>query len=157
MNELTNLSGILKLNSAVAAADAIAIASLNTFTAPRGLMLSDTAAREVAQTRLRALKENNRIELGAGVIEKLILVFSASRYVTPDDWEELVHTIVESFYFAKTETHDAVSDNELIKFMLDEFEGTCEGSVELLTQSIERYIRELNGGYADDEEDVDDK
>ncbi|MBQ8552509.1 MAG: hypothetical protein IJ428_06825 [Clostridia bacterium] len=157
MNELTSFSGILKLNKAVAAADAITIASLNTFTASRGLMLSDTAAREVAETRLRALRENSRIELGTGLIEKLILVFSMSRYAVPADWEELVHTLVESFYFVKTEAHDSVSDNELIKYMLDEFEGTCEGSIELLTQRIENYVRELNGGHTEETEDSDEE
>jgi len=151
MNGLINFSQMNKLSEVTVKADTNALISLNTLTEARGLTLSPRAAREVAETRLRAIRENSRLELGMGVTEKLILLFSASRYVEPRDWEELVHILVENFYFVKSELHDAVSDNELIKFMLTEFEDRCEGSIELLCDCIEAYVRRFNGCEEEDD------
>ena len=153
MNGLINFSQMNKLSEVTVKADANALISLNTLTEARGLTLSPRAAREVAETRLRAIRENARVEIGMGVAEKLILLFSASRYVDPRDWEELVHTLVENFYFVKSELHDAVSDNELIKYMLTEFEGRCEGSLELLCERIEAYVRRFNGCETGDDDE----
>ena len=157
MGELMLYGQMKKINAAVVEADARTIVGLNLFTASRGLRLSETAARGIAQTRLRAISENGRVELGAGIVEKIMLVFADSRYVQPEDWEELIHTLVENFYFIKTDTHDTLSDNEVIKYMLDEFEGECEGSLTLLCERIEAYMRRMRGDAYFCEEEADDE
>ena len=146
MKELTLLSGMTGVTAAQTAADARAVGALNLFTESRGLVLSERDAREIAETRRAALRDNGRIEIGTGPLEKLILVFSQSPYAQPRDWAELINTLVECFYFIKTETHDAVNDNELIKYMLDEFEGECAGSPELLEGKMDELIRRINEG-----------
>ena len=151
MKELTLLSGMRSVSAAQTAADAGAIAALNLFTGARGLTLTERDAKEIAVTRQKALRENERVELGIGAVEKLILVFSQSAYAEPRDWAELVHTLVECFYFIKTETHDAVNDNELIRAMLDEFEGHCEGSIPMFESRMEMLVRRINGGGNADE------
>ena len=151
MKELTILSGMRSVSAAQTAADAGAIAALNLFTGARGLTLTERDAREIAETRQKALRENERVELGVGAVEKLILVFSQSAYTEPRDWAELCNTLVECFYFIKTETHDTVHDNELIRAMLDEFEGHCEGSIAMFESRMEMLARKLCGGGDADE------
>ena len=146
---ITRLSGI---QTAQTAADARAVSALNIITASRGLTLSDTDARGIAETRQRALRENERIEIGMSAVEKLILVFSMSPAVDPHDWAELVYMLVENFYYIKTELHDDIDDNELIKLLVDEFENNCGGVIGYMPDRIEAILRRLKGMEDADED-----
>ncbi|MCI8387906.1 MAG: hypothetical protein HFE63_05505 [Clostridiales bacterium] len=154
MNELTLLSRTTALSEAAAKYDADAILELNEKTEPRGLVLSPADALEAAHTRARALHENSRIEIGIGAVGKLIDAFSRSTFATQDDWAAIVNSITENFYYIKTETHDKISDNELIEFMFNCFENFCGGSTELLADQCEGLITKINGGYNADTEEA---
>lgn len=145
MKELTLLSGITGVTPAKIAADARALTAMNLLTEGRGLMLTERDAREIAETRHRAIRDNGRVEIGIGAVEKLMLVFSGSPFVQPKDWAVLVNTLVDCFYFIKTDTHDAVNDNELIRMMLDEFEEHCQGDETMFCQRMEALVRRING------------
>ena len=49
-----------------------------------------------------------------------------------EDYEQTLHEVTGLFYEFKNETMDIVSDDELIDFMKEAFNGFCKGSLELL-------------------------
>ena len=66
------------------------------------------------------------------VIEKLIHSFADSPYIDVENSEETLHRLIDIFYSFKSDTWESVSDNQLIEFMKDAFDGSCRGSLELL-------------------------
>lgn len=108
------------------------ILQMNEQTRHYGLLLSETEARELIESRNRAILEQGRVELGIDSLKKIITVFSSSAYINLSDYAPLLNELVEIFYFMKSETHDRISDDELINIMKELFDGPSRGSVELL-------------------------
>lgn len=98
-----------------------------------GLTLSRQEAMELVGTRTLSLKINGRIEFGGGVIEKIIKEFCDSSYIYKQNYVETLNELIDIFYYYKNETLDLISDDELIQFMKNAFEGKCQGSLELLS------------------------
>ncbi|KXL53121.1 hypothetical protein CLNEO_16640 [Anaerotignum neopropionicum] len=131
------------------------ILKYNDLTARYGLMLTEQQAVALVETRTFALKENGRIEFGGGVIEKLIYAFCDSPYLTSDHYEETLHNLLEVFYYYKNESLDLISDDDLIRFMKQAFDGVCQGSLELLAgRELDGLARNLRN--PNDWEDSDD-
>ena len=127
------------------------IVKCNDFTGRFGLTLSYEDAVELVEKRALALKRYGRIEFGGGVIEKLIREFYDSPYISKHNYVETLNELIEIFYFYKNDTLDLISDEELIKFMKDSFNGRCQGSLELLAgRELEKMARNLRYGYAPD-------
>lgn len=141
---------IIRMSSALIEKQAIIeIEKCNDFTAQYGLILSHHDVIELIETRNFALKSNGRIEFGGGVINKIIRGFCDSPYLTMDNYAETIHDLTEIFYFYKNETLDLISDDELIKFMKNVFDGRCQGSLELLSgRELENMARNLRYGYS---------
>lgn len=141
------------------------IEKCNEFTSRFGLTLSRVEAAELVETRASALKSNGRIEFGGGVLDKLIREFCDSPYISLHNYAETLNELTELFYYYKNEALDLISDDELIKFMKDSFDGKCQGSLELLAgRELANMARNLRYGYAPDysedeyyEEDEDDE
>ena len=127
------------------------IVKCNDFTFRFGLTLSEQDAIELVETRAFSLKSNGRIEFGGGVITKLIEEFCDSPYISRHNYAETLHELIEIFYFYKNETLDLISDDELIKFMRNSFDGKCQGSLELLSgRELDKMARNLRYGYDPD-------
>lgn len=125
------------------------IEKCNDFTTQFGLTLSHFDAIELVETRTLALKSNGRIEFGGGVIDKIIREFCDSPYILMCNYVEILHELTEMFYFYKNETLDLMSDDDLIKFMKNSFDGKCQGSRELLSgRELANTARNLRYGYA---------
>ncbi len=123
----------------------------NELTAKFGLTLSRQDAIELVETRTFSLKSNGRIEFGGGVIDKIIQGFCSSPYISKHNYVDTLHELIEIFYFYKNETLDLISDDDLIKFMKDFFDGQCQGSLELLAgRELDKIARNLRYGYAPD-------
>ena len=157
--EIMGISSSLILKQAVAE-----IEKCNDFTSQFGLTLSHHDAIELVETRALALKSNGRIEFGGGVIDKIIREFYHSPYISMHNYAETLHELTEIFYFYKNETLDLLSDEDLLKFMKNSFDGKCQGSLELLAgRELANMARNLRYGYAldysenlaNDEEDED--
>lgn len=139
------------------------IVKCNDYTVRFGLVLSEQDALELVETRSGSLSDNGRIEFGGGVIDKLIREFCDSPYIYKQNYVETLHELIEMFYFYKNETLDLISDDDLIRFMKNAYDGICQGSLELLSgRELERLARNIRFGYAsdyleeeDDEEDED--
>jgi len=141
--ELMNISSLTQ-KQAVAE-----IEKCNEYTAQFGLTLSHFDAVELVETRTIALKGNGRIEFGGGVIEKIIREFCHSPYISKHNYTETLHELTEIFYYYKNETLDLLSDDDLIRFMKNSFNGKCQGSLELLAgRELYSMARNLRYGYA---------
>jgi hypothetical protein len=132
-----------------AAAD---ILRVNRTTASAGLILSQNQAAALISARDQALNGTGRVELGGGVLEKLILAFYDSPFFQPDQTLETFEGLLEIFYYLKNETFDTIGDNDLIAFLREHFDGECKGSLELLQGvSLDRLTRRIHGAVQQEE------
>ena len=147
--ELSLFSGALIQKQAVNE-----IMKCNDMTVKFGLILTETQALELVETRSYALKQNGRIEFGGGVIDKIISEFCDSPYISMNNYNETLHELLEIFYYFKNETLDLMSDDDLIKYMKNAFDGICQGSIELLSgRELYKLARNLRYGYEPDYSD----
>ncbi|MGI6642550.1 MAG: DUF6323 family protein [Bacillota bacterium] len=144
-------SGSLSTKQAI-----LEITRQNELTVSHGLLLTERQAMELLETRSCSLKDTGRLEFGAGAIGRLIQEFSSSPYVSPDNYLETLHELIEIFYYFKNETLDLISDDNLIRFMKKCFDGRCGGSLEILRsrdlEEMARSIRSRVGGSVDGRE-----
>lgn len=128
----------------------------NDLTVKYGLVLTEQQAIALVETRSLSLKETGRIEFGGGIIDKIIFEFCDSPYLSMHNYEEVLHELIETFYYYKNETLDLMSDDELIQYMKKSFDGICQGSLDLLSgRELDRLARNLRYGYsADNSEDA---
>ena len=149
MNEPFSLiPGVLAQKLAVAE-----IVSCNQTTSRYGLVLKESDARELADTRSEALEKLGRVEFAGGVISKLILEFCDSPYLDQANYAETLHELVQIFYYFKNETLDEVDDDDLITAMKKYFDETCRGSLDLLeTRNLETLARKIRYGETDTED-----
>jgi len=127
------------------------ILKCNDLTEHYGLILTHSQAIELFETRSYALNANGRIEFGGGIIDKFIKIFCDSPYLYMQNYAGTLHELIEIFYFYKNETLDLISDDDLIKFMKSCFDGSCQGSLELLAaRELSKMARNLRYGYAFD-------
>ena len=120
------------------------IVKFNEKSIEHGLSLSHGDAVQLVETRRIALSANGRIEIGSATIGKIIENFCDSAYITQEDYAEILHDLLETFYYMKNETLDLISDDELIELMKDYFETRCRGSLDLLKhRELEQLARNL--------------
>lgn len=119
----------------------------NVFTARYGLQLTKAQAAELVETRTHALSQTGRIEFGGGVLEKLVEKFCDSPFLHTRNYPKTLHELTEIFYYYKNETLDLISDDDLLDFMKDSYDGVCQGSLELLSdRELYRLARNLRFG-----------
>ena len=111
-----------------------------------GLVLTVQQALALVQTRTNALRENKRIELNGGIVDKLILAFCNSPYIDKDTYEDTLHELINLFYDLKNSTWDTVSDDDMIEFMKNAFNNRCHGSLELLSGEALRLSEHIHCG-----------
>ena len=120
---------------------------LNSISGGYGLVLSEEDAHSLSAMRNRAVKENDRVEIGSGAVPEIVKKFCTSRFVTQENYAYILEEITYLFYYIKTETDDKISDSELIDELFNRFELECRGSVDTLeTREAERIIRKVNSG-----------
>lgn len=122
---------------------------LNEKTKEYGLMLSPNDATQLAVTRRGALEKSGRVEIGAGVMEKIIMKFSRSQYLRQEDYADVLSEITENFYLLKNDMMDRISDDELISFMYGCFEKYRGSMLFIDGREIEALRRRLCFGEED--------
>ncbi|MDR2899246.1 MAG: DUF6323 family protein [Clostridiales bacterium] len=131
------------------------VINCNSFTQQFGLALTPEQAAVLVETRFTSLKNNGRVEFGGGVIDKIIMEFCDSPYISSHNYAETLNELTDMFYLFKNETMDLITDDELIKFMKKSFDGICQGSLELLSgRELYRLSHNLrfglDGDYTED-------
>ena len=80
------------------------ILACNQDTAVYGLVLTQEQAVALAHTRTSALKDTKRIEFNSGIIDKLIMAFCNSPYISNENYEDTLHELIGMFYDFKNST-----------------------------------------------------
>jgi len=123
------------------------ILDLNEVSKEYGLVLSEEEAKELSETRNRAVTENDRIEIGMGILPEIMKMFCKSRYVNPENYAFVLNEVTYLFYYIKTETDDKIKDADLIKDLFERFELKCRGNIDILEgREAEMIIRKINSG-----------
>ena len=126
------------------AKDAQKILMHNEKTVQYGLVLTQQQAIELLQTQAEEQRYHGRLEFGEGPVGKLIEAFADSPYITRQNYAATLHALIETFYYYKNETEDKLTDDELIEYMKKFFNGSCEGSIELLnSRELDSLARSL--------------
>ena len=99
-------------------------------------MLREKDVKEIIETRNVALEKSGRIEFNGQIINKIIITFCDSPYISQYNYGDTINELVEIFYNYKNETLDYISDDELIEIMKKYFDNYCEGSLELLEGKV---------------------
>lgn len=123
----------------------------NQYTEKFGITLSKDDAKILSLAHKATLKEQERVEFGEGIMPKLIYTFCDSPYIYQDNYVEIMEGLLDIFYLYKNESLDELSDDELIDFMKEHFDGDCQGSLEFLEETIledfARNIRKNTMGF----------
>lgn len=120
------------------------IIKTNENTCKYGVVLTSEQAIALIQTKTNSLKNNGRIELSSSIVPKIILAFCDSPYISKDNYEDILHELIEIFYYFKNETSDKLNDDALIDFMKNSFNKVCKGSVDLLSgQELPILVKNL--------------
>ena len=126
------------------------IMTSNEITSRYGLVLSQAEAQELVETRAEALNSNGRVEFGGGIINKLIMKFCNSPFLSQFNYSATLNELIETFYYFKNETLDEISDDELLSLMKKYFDHNCQGSIELLQhRELEALARNIRYGVSD--------
>ncbi|MBQ3163942.1 MAG: hypothetical protein IJC02_05330 [Lachnospiraceae bacterium] len=143
------------------------VIEMNQKTEKFGLVLSEKDAKLLVENRKENLREQQRVEFGEGILPKLIFAFCDSPYIFQENYVDTITRLQEIFYLYKNESMDELTDDELLDFMKEAFDGECEGSLEYLEETaLEEFARSIRRegksffgrnyvikgrGYADDE------
>lgn len=117
-----------------------AIEKLNQATGVYGLALTAAQAAMLAQRESESLLRAGRMDFGGGILRELALAFAASPHVLKDTWAEMLGELIELFYAFKNETHDRLSDEELLHAMVCLFNGPAQGSLRALADCREETL-----------------
>lgn len=124
------------------------VAAYNKNTERFSLALSEKEAKELVVSRNASLKKYQRVELGKGILERVIYHFCDSQYINQDNYAESLMKLTDIFYQFKNESMDKLSDEELLVFMREQFENICMGDIEHLADTcLERFSRAIRSGY----------
>ncbi len=113
-----------------------------------GLTLTEEDAKTLAAARNTTLRTERRLEFGASVLPKLAEAFCDSAYITQDEYAEMLMRLQEIFFAYKNEMMDEISDDELITFMREQFDGVCCGDPDYLEGTcLEIFAEAIRAGY----------
>lgn len=112
------------------------ILKCNELTHEYGLRLNEDDIKEIINTRNLALEKSGRIEFDGQIVDKIIMAFCNSPYISQYNYSDTINELVEIFYNYKNETLDYIGDNELIEIMKEYFDNYCQGSLELLEGKV---------------------
>ena len=132
----------------------------NAYAGRYGLCLTDAEIQELIVRRRDCLTEQQRVEFGNGILDKIIFAFCDSAYIYQDNYAETIAELQRIFYLYKNESLDEWTDDELIRIMRDAFDRECQGSLEYLEETLlDQFARNIRantrrfmGRYEEDDE-----
>lgn len=125
------------------------ILETNRYTERFGLVLSNEDAKLLAQSRADALKREQRVEFGAGILPKIIETFCDSSYIMQDNYSDSLSRLCDIFFLYKNEMLDEITDDELLEFMREQFENVCYGDFDYLEGTcLDIFAQAIRAGYS---------
>ncbi len=121
----------------------------NQYTRRFGLTLTQEDARLLVQERTESLKTQRRIEFGEGILPKIIYAFCDSAYITQHNYRDTLIRLQDIFFLYKNEMLDEITDDELLEFMKEQFEGVCCGDPDYLEGTcLDLFAQAIRAGYS---------
>lgn len=121
----------------------------NQYTRRFGLTLTQEDARLLVQERTESLKTQQRIEFGEGILPKIIYAFCDSAYITQRNYRDTLIRLQDIFFLYKNEMLDEITDDELLEFMKEQFEGVCCGDPDYLEGTcLDLFAQAIRAGYS---------
>lgn len=114
-----------------------------------GLALSEREAQLLVAERGEVLKKERRVEFGEGILPKIIDTFCDSAYITQDSYCNTLIRLQEIFFLYKNEMLDEITDDELLEFMREQFDGVCYGDLDYLEGTcLDLFAQAIRAGYS---------
>lgn len=107
-----------------------ALRDANALSERYGLRLSEGQLQALADGRAAALADTGRVEFGPGVLPRLMYALCDSPYVDRQSYCDTLLALQEAFYYFKSDSGDAFSDEELVDALRVAFNGPAQGSAE---------------------------
>jgi hypothetical protein len=124
------------------------IQELNQYTKTFGVSLAEEEIVRLLESRRLNLKQEERVEFGEGILNKLVYLFCDSPYIYQENYAATIEALQEIFYLYKNECMDELSDDELLEYMKQQFDGECQGDLDYLEGTcLEALGREVRGGF----------
>ncbi|OYO51521.1 hypothetical protein C8E03_11811 [Lachnotalea glycerini] len=116
----------------------------NSYTNKFGLSLSSKEALQLLDSRKNSLRQEERVEFGEGILSKIIYEFCDSPFIYQDNYVDTLEGLQEIFYIYKNEALDEVTDDELLSYMKECFNGKCQGDLDYLEGScLDAFCRKI--------------
>lgn len=120
------------------------ILAVNAVSERFGLKLSETEVKAVLEARQLVLKDYDRVEIDASLIEKLIRAFSPSPYIEQADYQKILCELIEIFHYTKNQIDDYLTDDEIVEALAEQFNQLSRGCMELLTgRELDAFIQDI--------------
>ncbi len=114
-----------------------------------GLALSEKEAQLLVAERGEVLRKERRVEFGQGILPKIIDTFCDSAYITQDSYCDTLIRLQEIFFLYKNEMLDEITDDELLEFMREQFDGVCCGELDYLEGTcLDLFAQAIRAGYS---------
>lgn len=139
-----------------------ALRKTNEYANQYGVCLTDYDIQKLLIRRRECLVEQQRVEFGTGILDKIIFAFCDSDYIYQDNYVETIARLQSIFYLYKNESMDELTDDELINIMRNAFDEECQGSLEYLEETfLDNFARDIRantnrfiGRYTRDDEKI---
>lgn len=116
-----------------------------------GLTLRKQDAELIVKEHGKVLREQRRVEFGAGIAPAIIQEFYDSDFIDQNNYVGMIIRLQEIFYLYKNEMNDEITDDELLHFMREQFDNVCFGDPDYLEGTclavFARAVREGYRGY----------
>lgn len=123
------------------------ILSLGEKTKQHAIVLTKEKVQYIIDSKNSALSDTGRVEFGESTAKRLTEKFCDSPYVSKYNFEKVIGELLEVFYYTKNETEDKISDDDLINYLYNAFNGVCAGSVTLVYDwAVNRLIESVRNG-----------
>ena len=119
-----------------------------------GLSLTAEETKALIEAKNVSLKRHQRVEFGRGILDHIMFTFCDSQYISRENYAGTLMKLQDIFYKFKNEAQDRLTDEELLTFMKEQFEGVCFGDTEYLEGTcLERFAAAVRAGYRGYESD----
>ena len=126
-----------------------ALEEANHRTARYGLTLTSEQMVVLAESRTQALQDTGRVELGEGILPRLIEVFCDSTNLHQADYAAALEALQAIFYRCKNEAGDLTPDEDILQLLRRAFDR-AGGSTDYLEgyplAELARWVREGKHG-----------
>lgn len=129
------------------------------------ITMTEERAKYLLDSSKSALKDTARLEFDEPAVEKIARKFCKSPYATDYNFEKVVETVLDIFYYTKNVIEDYMSDDELLDYIYNAFNEVYHGSLTALPDCVEPLFHKCNlddyldemgiSRTADDDEDDD--